>query len=122
MAGLGMDAPTRDLLSTLRRAGPPYRLSPTEIARATLLTPGAISQRLARAEARGLIRRHSYGPDGRSVTVELTAEGHQRIEQTVDDLLRHEDTLLEGLTADDRKRLSDLLRIVLADLTDRISA
>jgi DNA-binding MarR family transcriptional regulator len=122
MAALGMDAPTRDLLSTLRRAGPPYRLSPSEIARASLITPGAISQRLARAEARELIRRHSYGPDGRSVTVELTAEGHQRIEHIVDDLLRHEDSLLEGLTADDRERLSDLLRILLADLTDRASA
>jgi DNA-binding MarR family transcriptional regulator len=119
MARLGVDAPTRDLLSTLRRAGPPYRLTPSEIAHATLVSVGAISQRLTRAETQGLVRRRRDRPDGRSVTVELTPEGHALVERTVDDLLRHEETLLTSLDAAQRDRLTDLLRIFLADLTAR---
>ena len=118
----GVDAPTLDLLSTLRRAGPPYRLAPGEIARATLVSPGAISQRLTRAEDQGLVRRHREGPDGRSVTVELTAAGHALVKSTVDDLLRHQETLLTGLTPDQRSGLAELLRVLLADLTARATA
>lgn len=120
MARLGVDAATRDLLSTLRRAGPPYRLSPTEISRRTLISPGAISQRLTRAERQGLVRRHKEGPDGRHVTVELTAEGHALVERTVDDLLRHEEDLLAGLAPRDRAELTRLLKLLLGDLTDRL--
>ncbi len=122
MARLGVDQPTLDLLSTLRRAGPPYRLAPTEIARATLVTPAAVSQRLARAEARRLVRRDRSGPDGRSVTIELTAAGHRLVEDTVDELLSHEESLLGSLTAGQRDQLAGLLRVLLADLTDRAAA
>jgi DNA-binding MarR family transcriptional regulator len=120
MARLGVDAATRDLLSTLRRAGPPYRLSPTEIARRTLISPGAISQRLTRAEHQGLVSRHKAGPDGRHVTVELTPRGHDLVERTVDDLLRHEEELLAGLAPGDREELTRLLTLLLADLTARL--
>lgn len=119
MARLGIDAPTRDLLSTLRRAGPPYRLTPGEIARATPISPGAVSQRLTRAETQGLVRRHREGPDGRSVTAEPTEAGHALIERTVDDLLRNEETLLAGLDPAQREQLTGLLRVLLADLTGR---
>jgi DNA-binding MarR family transcriptional regulator len=122
MARLGIDAATLDLLSTLRRAGPPYRLTPGRIARSTLVSSGAISQRLARAESRGLIRRAKDGPDGRSVSVELTDDGHAVVERTVDDLLRHEESLLTGLSPAQRAQLADLLRILLADLTTRAGA
>ncbi|WP_280399098.1 MarR family winged helix-turn-helix transcriptional regulator, partial [Nocardia carnea] len=54
---LGVDDATLDLLSTLRRSGPPYRLTTRQIAARSLVTAGAISQRLARAEAAGLITR-----------------------------------------------------------------
>lgn len=108
MSRLGMDVATRDLLSTLRRAGAPYRLTPGEIARRTAVSAGAISQRLARAEQQGLVRRRKEGPDGRLVTVELTRTGHEQVEQTVADLLRHEEGLLAGLTGEQREQLADL--------------
>ncbi|WP_280401232.1 MarR family transcriptional regulator [Nocardia carnea] len=41
----------------MRRSGPPYRLTTRQIAARSLVTAGAISQRLARAEAAGLITR-----------------------------------------------------------------
>ncbi|QUH02879.1 MarR family transcriptional regulator [Saccharopolyspora erythraea] len=121
-ARIGLDAPTRDLLSTLRRSGPPYRLSAGEIARQCLVSAGAISQRLTRAEQRGLVRRTKGGADGRSVQVELTEQGHRLIEDRVDDLLRHEETLLTSLDVSQREQLTGLLRVLLSDLTGRFGA
>ena len=77
MLRLGMDAGTRDLLSTLRRSGPPYRLSPSELARRNLVSAGAVSQRVARCERAGLVRRLRSPDDGRGVLVELTAAGRE---------------------------------------------
>ena len=119
MQRLDVDTATRDLLSTLRRAGPPYRMSAGEIAAASLVTRGAVSQRVARAEAQGLVRRARADGDRRRVVVELTPEGHALVERTVDELLRHEDDLLSSLDEGQRAQLADLLRIVLADLTRR---
>jgi len=116
---VGMDAATLDLLSTLRRAGPPYRMAPGELAKRTLVSAGAISQRVARAEREGLVRRLRSRDDGRGVVVELTADGHAEIERTVDDLLTHEEGLLSALTVHQRDQLADLLRVLLADLTKR---
>lgn len=116
LARLGIDAATLDLLSTLRRAGPPYRLPAGTIAELSLVSAGAISQRVARAEREGLVRRKRSPADGRLSYVTLTAEGHALIERSVDELLRHEETLLSGLTAGQREDLSALLRILLASL------
>ncbi|WP_129670023.1 MarR family winged helix-turn-helix transcriptional regulator [Phytoactinopolyspora endophytica] len=119
MARLGMDTATRDLLSTLRRAGTPYALPANEIARQCAVTPGAISQRVRRAETQGLVTRRKSDDDGRGVVVELTDAGHELIERTVDDLLRHEETLLTALSQEQRDTLSDLLRTLLGDLNLR---
>lgn len=117
LARLGLDAATLDLLSTLRRAGSPYRLAPGQIARRSLVSAGAISQRVARAERDGLVERVRGGRDGRAVLVSLTATGHAVVERTVDDLLSHEESLLSSLSQVDRDRLTGLLRTLLADLT-----
>src|SRR5918911_2674626 len=52
---LGTDTPTLEVLATLRRAGIPYRLRTSEIEAATSVTAGAISQRLDRLQAPGLV-------------------------------------------------------------------
>ncbi|WP_216215093.1 MarR family winged helix-turn-helix transcriptional regulator [Amycolatopsis aidingensis] len=119
MLRLGMDSATRDLLSALRRAGEPYRLTASELAHRMLVTAGAVSQRVARAEKAGLVRRVRSTEDRRGVFIELTAEGHATIERTVDLLLRHEDELLAELSAQDRDQLADLLRALLRSLRRR---
>lgn len=105
---LHMDAATLDLLSTLRRAGRPYELTTRELAARSMVTAGAISQRIARAEAAGLIVRRPSAPD-RSVTVALTDEGSRTLEPVVRALLAHENTLLSELGPDDRRTLVTLL-------------
>jgi DNA-binding MarR family transcriptional regulator len=119
LARLGIDAATLDLLSTLRRAGRPYRLTAGSIAELSLVSAGAISQRVARAEREGLVRRERSPADGRLSYVTLTAQGHALIERTVDELLGHEEALLSGLTDGQREELSALLRVLLASLHDR---
>ncbi|GAA1970745.1 MarR family winged helix-turn-helix transcriptional regulator [Amycolatopsis minnesotensis] len=119
MLTLDMDSATRDLLSTLRRSGPPYRLPAGEIAARMLVSAGAVSQRVARAERAGYVQRVRSADDGRGVFVELTERGHDLIERTVDQLLRHEEDLLAGLSDRQRDDLSELLRVLLADLTAR---
>ena len=120
MLRLGMDGTTRDLLSTLRRSGPPYRLAPGELARRCRVSAGAISQQVARAEREGHVRRVKSEVDGRGVFVELTSSGHDVIERTVGDLLTHEETLLSALSPTQRTDLSALLRILLTDLDTRL--
>jgi DNA-binding MarR family transcriptional regulator len=119
LARLGIDAATLDLLATLRRAGRPYRLTAGAIAERTLVSAGAISQRVARAEREGLVARERSGDDGRVTYVTLTAKGHALIERSVDDLLRYEESLLAALTPTQRDDLAELLRILLASLTRR---
>jgi len=123
LARLGIDAATLDLLSTLRRAGAPYRLTAGAIAELSLVSAGAISQRVARAERQGLVRRERSGDDGRLSYVTLTTEGHALVERSVDELLRHEEALLAGLRDDQREDLTAHLRTLLASLdTPRLLA
>jgi DNA-binding MarR family transcriptional regulator len=116
LARLGIDAATLDLLSTLRRAGPPYRLSAGQIAQRSLVSAGAISQRVARAERDGLVGRVRSDQDRRGVLVTLTPAGHALIERGVDELLRYEGSLLAALPAEQRHQLAGLLRTLLAGL------
>lgn len=119
LAGLGVDMATLDLLSTLRRSGPPYRLTTREIAESTMVTAGAVSQRVARAERAGLVTREP-GPLPRSVSVSLTKTGHKLVESTVDQLLTEELELISGLSNAQRTQLADLLKALLRDVHERV--
>ncbi|WP_418959628.1 MarR family winged helix-turn-helix transcriptional regulator [Streptomyces tritici] len=117
----GIDSATLDLLSVIRRSGPPYALSTRELARRTLVTAGAISQRVARAERDGLVRR-TPGEGRRAVLVELTDEGHALIERSVDTVLGREAELVASLSADERGSLIALLDKLLTDVRHRLHA
>ncbi|MFD7587255.1 MarR family winged helix-turn-helix transcriptional regulator [Kitasatospora sp. NPDC059811] len=116
---VGMDAATLDLLSTLRRSGRPYRLSTRELASRCLITPGAVTQRVDRAQHEGLVRRLAADPGTRAVPVELTPEGHHAVENAVDGLLNYERGLIEALAPQEQRELARLLAVLLQDLSDR---
>ncbi|MGK3206352.1 MarR family winged helix-turn-helix transcriptional regulator [Amycolatopsis sp. MEPSY49] len=121
LAELGIDSSTLDLLSVIRRAGPPYELTTREITRRTLVTAGAISQRIARAEQAGLVERAPSPASRRAVAVKLTDSGHALIEATVRRLLEHEADLIGGLNRDERATLTGLLAKLEATLHARAS-
>jgi DNA-binding MarR family transcriptional regulator len=117
LAALDVDPSTLDLLSVIRRAGPPYELTTREITRRTLVTAGAISQRIARAEDAGLVERSPSTASRRAVAVRLTDAGHRLIEATVRHLLEHESRLVAGLTSAERSALAGCLAKIDAALS-----
>jgi DNA-binding MarR family transcriptional regulator len=112
----GLDVPSFDVLAALRRAGPPYQLTPTALMRTALVTSGAITQRLDRLEERGLITRERSEADGRAVVVTLTEAGRAALDATLPDHLETERRLLAGLSGDDLDALAGLLRRLLIAL------
>jgi len=119
LAAAGADSATLDLLSVLRRSGPPYRLTTRELTDRTLVSAGAISQRVARAESEGLVSR--TGAQGsRAVVVTLTPAGHDLVERLVDRVLGREADLISGLTYEQQATLTELLRLLLTDLHTKI--
>ncbi|WP_455354806.1 MarR family winged helix-turn-helix transcriptional regulator [Streptomyces sp. SYSU K217416] len=117
-AAHGLDAASFDVLATLRRSGPPYRLTPAELMRTAMVTSGAITQRLDRLESRGLVARTPSAVDGRVVHVALTDEGHALIDRALPDHIANEHRLLAALGTAERDALADALRNLLESLGD----
>ena len=103
-----------DVLSALRRAGPPFQLTPGALLRATLVTSGTMTNRIDRLAAAGLVRREPDPRDKRGVLVTLTEQGVARADAALADLLDRERALLAGLDRGERQHLADLMRILLA--------
>src|SRR6476469_439025 len=73
------------VLAALRRAGPPYRMNPTTLFNAVILSSGAMTNRLDRLEALGLVERHADPTDRRGRLVELTDRGRELVDTAVVD-------------------------------------
>ncbi len=102
-----------DVLSALRRAGAPYRLSPGTLLNLTLVTSGTMTNRIDRLAEKGLVERLPSPDDRRGVLVQLTAAGLSRVDNAFSDLLDTERHLLGDLPESSRVALSSLLRTVL---------
>jgi DNA-binding MarR family transcriptional regulator len=102
-----------DVLSALRRQGPPFQLTPGALLRATLVTSGTMTNRIDRLAAAGLVRREPDPRDKRGVLVTLTDRGRQRVDAALADLLHREQELLAGLDRTERLQLADLMRTLL---------
>jgi DNA-binding MarR family transcriptional regulator len=104
------------VLSALRIAGPPNRLSPTRLFKGLMLSSAGITSRLDRLENRGLVRRTRDPNDRRGVLVELTDEGARILEEAVSANTVSERELLADLSADELATLAGLLKKLLAGL------
>ena len=105
----GLDTGEFDVLATLLRAGPPYRLRPTELFKSLMISSGGLTDRLSRLEKAGLIARPTSKSDGRSLPVQLTEAGKKRAEAAFRDDMAVEASLLSGLTDAEIDQLSTLL-------------
>jgi DNA-binding MarR family transcriptional regulator len=88
-----------DMLATLRRAGEPYRLSPTALFSALMVTSGTMTHRLKRLETSELIERIPNDQDARSMLVQLSPKGLALINQAVEVHVEKERELLKALPA-----------------------
>jgi DNA-binding MarR family transcriptional regulator len=105
----GCDAGEFDVLASLRRAGSPYRLRPTEIFHALMISSGGLTDRLARLERDGLVARIRSEEDGRSVLVELTRAGRVLVDTAFEADMQLERAFLACLQPTERKALARLL-------------
>ena len=104
-----LDTGEFDVLATLLRSGAPYRLRPTELYKSLMISSGGLTDRLARLETAGLVRRAPSEADARSLLVELTAAGRKRAEAAFREDMAVEKALLGGLTSAEREQLGRLL-------------
>lgn len=105
-----------NVLAALRRAAAPYQLTPSELSRSLLLSSGAMTNRLDRLEARGLLVRVPDPDDGRRVRVRLTAAGREVVDAAMDASTAAVAEQLGFLAEEERQALEDLLRRVLGVL------
>ena len=101
-----------DVLATLRRSGPPYELMAGELVGQTMVTTGAITNRIDRLEQRGFVERDT-AQDRRKVIVRLTAQGLQIVDQVVVDHLDAEREIVAVLSERQRRELARMLRAAL---------
>ncbi len=102
----GIESWEFDVLSALRRSGPPYELSPGRLLRETLVTSGTMTNRVDRLAGRGLVERSPDPADRRGVIVRLTPEGKAAVDGAFAALLEAERELLADLPARDQQRLA----------------
>ena len=111
--GAGLELWEFDVLAALRRAGPPYELSPSELMAETLVTSGTMTTRVEKLAARGLVERlRRETGDRRGVRVVLTPAGGRAADAALEALLEHERELLAGLRRADQAQLAALLRVL----------
>ena len=106
----GLEQGWHDVLATLRRTGPPFKLRPTDLTDALMLTSSGTTKRLDRLEAAGLIAREPDPADRRGTLISLTEAGRARIDAVTDAHLANEARLLSALSPEERDQLAALLR------------
>src|SRR6476661_688589 len=112
----GLDHGWHDVLATLRRSGPPYRLRATEFTRTLMINSSGVTKRLDRLEQAGLIERSPDPTDRRGTLIGLTPDGRELIDAVTEPHLANERRLLEALGDAELEQLADLLRKLLAGL------
>ncbi|GIG34707.1 MarR family winged helix-turn-helix transcriptional regulator [Cellulomonas pakistanensis] len=106
-----------DVLAALRRAGEPFERAPGDLAAHTMVTTGAMTKRVDRLVAAGLVTRRPSAEDGRGRVVALTPRGREVIDAAFTDHMANERRLLDLLGPEaDAEALEELLRRWLAAL------
>jgi DNA-binding MarR family transcriptional regulator len=111
-----------DVLATLRRGGRPYELTAGMLVRRTMVTTGAITNRIDRLAERGLVERSADADDRRKVIVRLTPAGLALVDEVAEAHMAVEQEILGDLSPRQRAALAHLLRVPLLTLGDDAAA
>lgn len=98
-----------DVLATLRRAGAPYELTPSDLAAQTMVSSGAVTKRVDRCVEHGWVTRRVGEGDARSRVVALTPAGLDLIDRAFEAHMANEHRLVGLLDDLERTRLAGLL-------------
>ncbi|MFF3733750.1 MarR family winged helix-turn-helix transcriptional regulator [Streptomyces sp. NPDC002476] len=113
LATLGISNAEWEVLKTLVLAGSPYRLGPGELAKRLGLTPAAMTHRIDRMAAEGLVTRDRDENNRVRVIVEVTDEGRTKWLEAMRMATAFEEDLLQDFTGEERGALGDMLIRVL---------
>jgi len=116
LAQYGLDRGGFDVLATLRRAGAPYRLTPTRLFQELVLTSGAVTHRVDALERAGLVERVGGQQDRRSTLVGLTAAGVAVVDGAMTAHMACEQAMIASLPDAERRALAALLKKLLIGL------
>ncbi|MFL9825525.1 MarR family winged helix-turn-helix transcriptional regulator [Rhodoplanes sp. SY1] len=117
---LGLSWEAFSLIVTLRRSGKPYELRPTDLLAESLLTSGAITNRIDKVEALGLVERRPDPRDRRGAIIRLTPAGKRLADRAIADHVGGVDGLLEALSGAEQRQLAALLTKLLAATEQRV--
>lgn len=110
---LGLSFGDFDVLNTLRRRGDHEGTNPTELARSSLITSGAMTTRLDRLARAGLIQRTPDPTDRRGQLVTLTPRGERLATQALHAVIAADQAFLEPLDPNQRATAATLLKQLL---------
>lgn len=102
-----------DILTTLRRSGTTEGMTAGAFHKASLVTAGAITNRLDRMTAKGLVNRVPDPTDRRAVRIVLTPRGTELIDTILQAHLANYAQLLDPLDQGQADQLADTLRRLL---------
>lgn len=108
-----------DVLAILRRCGHPFRRSVGVLCSYSLLSSGAMTNRVDRLEKKGLIRREQNPEDRRGVLVALTSTGRALIDKLIVERLQEAHERVSVLSSKERRQLETLLTKFLASLQEK---
>ncbi|SHF63108.1 MarR family winged helix-turn-helix transcriptional regulator [Streptoalloteichus hindustanus] len=112
----GLETWEYDVLSTLLRAEGEGPLRMGDLAGAAMVSPGALTNRIDRLVAKGLVTRATDPASRRTVRTALTEEGRQLADGLIEGHIANERDLIDGLTPDEQRQLAALLRKLLRSL------
>lgn len=112
----GLQRAELDALLTLRRAGPPYRLTPTQLFEAMMMSSGGMTSLIDRLERAGWVERAANPRDRRGTLVSLTPRGRALTDAILPRMTAEQTRMLATLAPEERAQLSRLLARLLAGL------
>nr|WP_279433057.1 MarR family transcriptional regulator [Actinomadura bangladeshensis] len=115
----GLERGEFDVLATLRRAGAPGGMTAGALARSSMVTSGAVTNRLDRLVAKGYVTRELDPGNRRTVIVALTPAGRDLIDRAVAAHLDNERRILAALDEQQQDDLAATLRTLLLSLGDK---
>jgi DNA-binding MarR family transcriptional regulator len=118
----GLEVGEFDVLVSLRRSGPPYAMTAGALIPAAMVTSGAITNRIDRLEAKGLVERVRDEADRRSVRIRLTEAGGTLADTVMEEHLGHYASLLAPLDRATCDALAGPLRTLLLAHGDTLAA
>ncbi|GAB3738329.1 MarR family winged helix-turn-helix transcriptional regulator [Microlunatus parietis] len=116
LAPLGLSYPDFDVINTLRRRNDPDGTQPRDLARSALITSGAMTARLDRLVAAGLVQRDADPDDRRAIRVRLTRKGERLAARALDAVLAVDAAVLAPLSERQRTVLAATLKRILLPL------